>query len=58
MNLVQVEHKLYQIHPQDGITVAHFITVADIEPRRDFSLGKICPLLGLAIFAAMRRAVF
>ena len=31
MNQVQVEHKSYQMPPQDGITIAHFITVADIE---------------------------
>ena len=31
MNPVQVEQKTYQMPPQDGITVAHFITVADIE---------------------------
>jgi predicted enzyme related to lactoylglutathione lyase len=31
MNQVQVEQKTYQMPPQDGITVAHFITVADIE---------------------------
>ena len=28
---VQVEQKSYQMPPQDGITVAHFLTVADIE---------------------------
>src|SRR3974377_41060 len=31
MNQVQVEHKNYKMPPKDGITVAHFITVADIE---------------------------
>src|ERR1700686_2065171 len=31
MNQVQVEQKSYQMPPQDGITVAHFIVVADIE---------------------------
>ena len=31
MNQVQVEQKSYQMPPQDGITVAHFLTVADIE---------------------------
>jgi predicted enzyme related to lactoylglutathione lyase len=31
MNQVQVEHKSYQMPPKDGITVAHFLTVADIE---------------------------
>ena len=31
MNQVQVEHKNYQMPPKDGITVAHFLTVADIE---------------------------
>jgi predicted enzyme related to lactoylglutathione lyase len=31
MNQVQVEQKTYQMPPQDGFTVAHFLTVADIE---------------------------
>ena len=30
MNEVQVEQKSYQMPPQDGFTVAHFLTVADI----------------------------
>src|ERR1700682_3780681 len=36
MTQVQVEHKTYQMPPQDGITVAHFITVADIERSARF----------------------
>ena len=31
MNQVQVEQKTYQMPPQDGFTVAHFLTVADVE---------------------------
>jgi len=31
MNQVQVEQKTYQMPPQDGFTVAHFLTVADTE---------------------------
>src|ERR1700756_2355307 len=31
MNQAQVEQKTYQMPPRDGMTVAHFITVADIE---------------------------
>src|SRR6202790_2211606 len=31
MSQVQVGQKSYQMPPQDGIAVAHFITVADIE---------------------------
>jgi predicted enzyme related to lactoylglutathione lyase len=31
MSQVQVEGKSYRMPPQDGISVAHFITVADIE---------------------------
>jgi predicted enzyme related to lactoylglutathione lyase len=31
MSQVQVEQKTYQMPPQDGITIAHFITVADVE---------------------------
>jgi predicted enzyme related to lactoylglutathione lyase len=28
---VQVEQKSYQMPPQDGITIAHFLTVGDVE---------------------------
>ena len=31
MSEVKVEQKTYQMPPQDGITVAHFLTVADVE---------------------------
>jgi catechol 2,3-dioxygenase-like lactoylglutathione lyase family enzyme len=31
MSEVQVEHKSYQMPPHDGISIAHFIIVADIE---------------------------
>ena len=31
MSQVQVEQKSYQMPPQDGFTVAHFLTVADVE---------------------------
>jgi predicted enzyme related to lactoylglutathione lyase len=31
MNQVKIEQKAYQMPPQDGFTVAHFLTVADIE---------------------------
>jgi predicted enzyme related to lactoylglutathione lyase len=31
MNQIQVEHKSYQMPPQDGFSVAHFLTVANIE---------------------------
>jgi catechol 2,3-dioxygenase-like lactoylglutathione lyase family enzyme len=31
MNQVQVGQKTYQMPPQDGITIAHFMVVADIE---------------------------
>ena len=36
MNQVQVEQKSYQMPPQDGFTVAHFLTVADIERSAQF----------------------
>src|SRR5215470_7560080 len=36
MNQVQVEQKSYQMPPQDGFTVAHFLTVADIERSMRF----------------------
>src|ERR1700722_20875570 len=31
MNQIQVERKAYEMPPQEGITVAHFLIVADIE---------------------------
>jgi predicted enzyme related to lactoylglutathione lyase len=36
MNQVQVEQKNYQMPPQEGFTVAHFLTVADIERSARF----------------------
>ena len=31
MNGVQIEQKTYEMPPRDGFTVAHFLTVADID---------------------------
>ena len=31
MNSVQVEQKSYEMPPREGISIAHFLTVADIE---------------------------
>jgi predicted enzyme related to lactoylglutathione lyase len=36
MNQVQVEQKNYQMPPQEGFTVAYFLTVADIERSARF----------------------
>ncbi len=36
MNQVQVDQKSYQMPPQDGFTIAHFLTVADIERSARF----------------------
>ena len=36
MNSVQVEQKSYEMPPRDGFSVAHFITVADIERSLHF----------------------
>src|SRR3954468_1179418 len=36
MNEVQAEAKSYHMPPQDGFTVAHFLTVADIERSAEF----------------------
>ena len=36
MSEVQVEQKTYQMPPQDGITIAHFLTVADVERSARF----------------------
>jgi catechol 2,3-dioxygenase-like lactoylglutathione lyase family enzyme len=47
MGQVQVEQKSYQMPPQDGITVALFITVADI----DRSLGFYEKVFGARILS-------
>ena len=31
MGAVQVEQKSYEMPPREGITIAHFLTVADVE---------------------------
>jgi catechol 2,3-dioxygenase-like lactoylglutathione lyase family enzyme len=36
MSEVQVEQKTYQMPPQDGFSIAHFLTVADIQRSLDF----------------------
>lgn len=36
MDEVRVEQKSYQMPPQEGITVAHFLTVADVERSAQF----------------------
>jgi predicted enzyme related to lactoylglutathione lyase len=36
MNQVQVEQKTYEMPPQEGFTVAYFLTVADIERSARF----------------------
>ncbi len=36
MNGVQIEHKSYEMPPRDGISVAHFLTVADIDRSARF----------------------
>ena len=32
MNSVQIEQKSYEMPPKEGMSIAHFLTVADIEP--------------------------
>ena len=39
MSSVQVEQKSYEMPPRDGITVAHFLTVADIDRSLRFYEG-------------------
>ena len=36
MNSVEIEHKSYEMPPRDGISVAHFLTVADIDRSARF----------------------
>src|ERR1700721_3576052 len=36
MNAVQVEQKSYEVPPREGFTVAHFLTVADIDRSARF----------------------
>jgi predicted enzyme related to lactoylglutathione lyase len=36
MNSVQIEQKSHEMPPRDGFTVAHFLTVADIDRSARF----------------------
>ena len=36
MNKIQTEQKNYQMPPQDGFTIAHFLTVSDVERSARF----------------------
>ncbi len=36
MNAVQIEQKSYEMPPREGLTVANFLTVADIERSARF----------------------
>jgi hypothetical protein len=36
MSKVQVEQKIYEMPPREGFTVAHFLTVADIDRSARF----------------------
>ena len=36
MDVVQIEHKSYEMPPREGISVAHFLTVADIDRSARF----------------------
>src|SRR5579883_1637677 len=36
MNAVNVDHKSYEMPPRDGFTIAHFLTVADVERSARF----------------------
>jgi hypothetical protein len=36
MSSVQIEQKSYELHPRDGFTLTHFITVADIDRSARF----------------------
>lgn len=36
MSAVEIEHKTYEMPPREGISVAHFLTVADIDRSASF----------------------
>jgi predicted enzyme related to lactoylglutathione lyase len=36
MNAVQIEQKSYEMPPREGFTVAHFLTVADVDRSTRF----------------------
>jgi putative intracellular protease/amidase/catechol 2,3-dioxygenase-like lactoylglutathione lyase family enzyme len=36
VNSVQIEHKSYEMPPRDGISIAHFLTVADVDRSARF----------------------
>jgi hypothetical protein len=40
MSKVQVEQKTYEMPPREGFTVAHFLTVADVERSLRFYEGS------------------
>jgi hypothetical protein len=35
MKAVQIEQKSYEMHPREGLSVAHFLTVADIHRSQE-----------------------
>jgi hypothetical protein len=39
MSSVQIEQKSYEMPPREGMSIAHFLTVADISLRNAVSLG-------------------
>jgi hypothetical protein len=58
MNQVQVEEKRYQMPPTDGIAVAHFLTVADIERSARFYEKIFGGHILSRVTVAVRRVIF
>ena len=44
MNQVQIEQKSYEMPPREGISIAHFLTVADVERSARNRAGSLCLL--------------
>jgi predicted enzyme related to lactoylglutathione lyase len=55
MSQVQVEQKTYQMPPQDGFSVSHFLAVADVERSLRFYEtvfeGRAVPISMRLVFA-------
>jgi catechol 2,3-dioxygenase-like lactoylglutathione lyase family enzyme len=48
MSSVQIDQKSYEMPPKDGISIAHFLTVADVERSARYYDGNAPPYLQLA----------
>ena len=57
MSSVQIEQKSYEMPPREGISIAHFLTVADIERSARY-YERIFGARILSLGTAMRPGTF